>query len=71
MYSRKTWGGSVDPFILVEFTKPDDLADGDDPLVSLVIFEWEDRDFVGVPSDPSNPSIVSSAHGKEVTVGWT
>ncbi len=46
MYSRKSWGGSVDPFILVDLEKQ--TPDGDaDPIVSLVIFEWRDEGFVG------------------------
>ena len=46
MYSRKSWGGSVDPFILTKFFKvtPEDDSD---PIVSLIIFEWEDEPFIG------------------------
>ncbi|KAL2821566.1 lung seven transmembrane receptor-domain-containing protein [Aspergillus granulosus] len=49
MYSRKAWGGNVDPFILVKFA-PDDA----DPLVSLVMFEWTDENLIGrrVSDDP-------------------
>lgn len=52
MYSKKSWGGSVDPFILVKFLK-DDIAveKGEDPIVSLLIFEWQDKDLLGKPSD--------------------
>lgn len=50
MYSKKSWGGSVDPFILVKFLN-NTLPEGDDPTVSLVIFEWKDRKFVGVPGE--------------------
>ncbi len=45
MYSQNLWGGPVDPFILVRFDKYDGP---DDPIVSLVIFEWKDEEFVGV-----------------------
>lgn len=45
MYSRKAWGGNVDPFILVKFSKAD-IQEGD-PLASLVIFEWNDEDLIG------------------------
>lgn len=45
MYSRKAWGGSVDPFILVKFTKSDSAES--DPLASLVIFEWNDENLIG------------------------
>ena len=46
MYSKKAWGGSVDPFILTKFSKPKDVKD--DPLVSIVIYESRDRDLIGV-----------------------
>lgn len=51
MYSKTAWGGDTDPFILTKFIKTN--AEGDeDPVVSLVIFEWKDEDLVGVwPSD--------------------
>jgi len=45
MYSRKAWGGSVDPFILVKFTKSN-VPEGD-PLASLIIFEWNDEELIG------------------------
>ncbi|CAM1502824.1 Fc.00g076000.m01.CDS01 [Cosmosporella sp. VM-42] len=50
MYGRKTWGGPVDPFILVKFLNSSKPA-GDDPIASLVIFEWRDQNLVGIP-DP-------------------
>lgn len=51
MYSKKAWGGSVDPFILTKFIKgkkdkPDQATD--DPLVSLVVYEWRDESLIGV-----------------------
>lgn len=46
MYSRKAWGGSVDPFILTNFTKSNDVTG--DPLISIVIYESRDRDLIGV-----------------------
>ncbi|KAF7720265.1 Lung seven transmembrane receptor family protein [Penicillium ucsense] len=45
MYGRKSWGGNVDPFILVKFSKTD-KQEGD-PLASLVIFEWKDEELIG------------------------
>lgn len=48
MYSRKAWGGSVDPFILAKFIQNSQPNDGN-PLVSLVIFEWDDKDLLGKP----------------------
>ena len=47
MYSKKSWGGAVDPFILVKFL-PDQTSDDSDPLASLIIFEWQDEDLIGV-----------------------
>lgn len=47
MYSRKAWGGDTDPFILVKFIGNTPKGD-EDPVVSLVIFEWRDEDMVGI-----------------------
>ncbi|KAL9043731.1 MAG: hypothetical protein Q9214_003091 [Letrouitia sp. 1 TL-2023] len=47
MYSKSSWGGSVDPFILAKFRKAQ-APDGADAFVSIVIFEFKDRDLVGV-----------------------
>ncbi|KAF2718876.1 putative integral membrane protein [Polychaeton citri CBS 116435] len=55
MYSRKSWGGSVDPFILIKFIKPDNIEGDADPTVSLVVFEWKDRFQVGHQLDEDNP----------------
>ncbi|KFA63549.1 hypothetical protein S40285_00398 [Stachybotrys chlorohalonatus IBT 40285] len=52
MYGKTSWGGPVEPFILVKFLNTTHPAD--DPIASLVIFEWRDRDFIGVP-DPNAP----------------
>ena len=46
MYSRKAWGGPVDPFILTKFM-PSQIEGNDDPIVSLIIFEWQDEDLIG------------------------
>ena len=47
MYSKQSWGGDVDPFILTKFIKA--TPEGDkDPLVSLVMYEWRDEELVGV-----------------------
>ena len=58
MYSRKSWGGSTDPFILTKFVKPDNIPEGQDPIVSLVIFEWKDRPLIGHPETEDNPTEV-------------
>lgn len=46
MYSKKSWGGAVDPYIDVLFVK--DEAAGD-ATVSLVIFEYRDKALLGRP----------------------
>ncbi len=58
MYSRTTWGGPVDPFILVKFLHSK-APEKTDPIASLLIFEWKDKDLVGRP-DPNYPGLVSS-----------
>ncbi|TKA29225.1 hypothetical protein B0A50_03735 [Salinomyces thailandicus] len=47
MYSRKSWGGNTEPFIMTKFLRPDGLEDDADPLVSLAVFEWKDKPLVG------------------------
>lgn len=56
MYSKSSWGGDVDPFILTTFMKTDPEGD-DDPLVSLVIFEWRDEDLVGRWPSEDSPKV--------------
>lgn len=53
MYSRKSWGGNVDPFILTKFAQQT-IPEETDPIVSLVIFEWHDEELIGraMPGDP-------------------
>ena len=47
MYSRKAWGGDVEPFILTKFIQVPDDAPGN-PTVSLIIYEWKDEELIGV-----------------------
>ena len=43
MYSKKSWGGKVDPFILVKFIKDPKKNEGiKDQTVSVVVWEWKD-----------------------------
>jgi hypothetical protein len=53
MYSKKSWGGKVEPFILVKFIKNgEDKNKGvEDPTVGVVIWEWKDSLLLGRPSD--------------------
>ena len=51
MYGPKSWGGSVDPFILTRFDKVE--VEGDqDPIVSFVVFEWRDVENIGKLQTP-------------------
>ncbi|KAL8737981.1 MAG: hypothetical protein Q9181_001163 [Wetmoreana brouardii] len=52
MYSRKSWGGDTDPFILTTLDKPKSPPD-QDVFVSLVVFEYRDEDLVGVWPSPA------------------
>jgi hypothetical protein len=52
MYSKKSWGGKVDPFILVKFRKNGDKNEGiEDPTVGVVIWEWKDSMLLGKPQE--------------------
>ncbi|KAF2762557.1 hypothetical protein EJ05DRAFT_459313 [Pseudovirgaria hyperparasitica] len=49
MYSRKSWGGSEEPFILAKFLQKDT---GDlNPQVGIVIWEYKDYDYIWKPAD--------------------
>jgi hypothetical protein len=56
MYSKSSWGGAVDPHILVKFIK-EDIQDDSDPIASLVIFEWKDFDLIGIPTTPDSEGV--------------
>ncbi|GAP89370.1 putative integral membrane protein [Rosellinia necatrix] len=51
MYNRATWGGPVDPFIDIVFLNDTAKAD-EDPIVSLIVFEWRDQDLIGAYPNP-------------------
>ncbi|KAJ4362377.1 Membrane protein ptm1 [Neocucurbitaria cava] len=52
MYSKKSWGGKVEPFILVKFLKNGERnKEVDDPTVGVVIWEWKDTLLLGKPED--------------------
>ncbi|KAF1960892.1 hypothetical protein CC80DRAFT_590210 [Byssothecium circinans] len=51
MYSKKSWGGKVEPFINVKFLKNDKNKDIEEPTVGVVIWEWKDSLLLGKPSD--------------------
>jgi hypothetical protein len=64
MYDRKTWGGAVDPHILVKFIK-NTVEDDSDPIASMIIFEWKDYDLIGVlpTADSIQVSLLQSSMG--------
>ena len=49
MYGKKTWDGPVDPFILIKYLDQKEATD--DAISSLIVFEWKDRDLVGIATD--------------------
>jgi len=53
MYSRSAWGGPVEPYIDVKFTDAGKDA-RDDPIVSLLIVEWMDLDYIGLLPEGAN-----------------
>ncbi|KAL8739967.1 MAG: hypothetical protein Q9190_007278 [Brigantiaea leucoxantha] len=54
MYSKSSWGGSVDPFILTKYNKAKD-SDDKDTFVSVIIYEFKDEDLVGMWPSPEAP----------------
>jgi hypothetical protein len=52
MYSKKSWGGQVEPFILVKFINdPEKNKDVGDATVGVVVWEWKDSNLLGKPTD--------------------
>ena len=50
----------MDPFILTKFIQATPEGD-EDPIVSLVIFEWKDEDLVGVWPSEDAPKVRTHA----------
>ena len=50
----------MDPFILTKFIQAKPEGD-EDPIVSLVIFEWKDEDLVGVWPSEDAPKVGTHA----------
>lgn len=63
MYSKKSWGGSVDPFINVVIAKAENIPEGEDPIMSFVIFEYLDKNLVGVPIAPNSTEVSEEYKG--------
>lgn len=62
MYSQQAWGGAVDPFILLKFIP---YVGDEDPVVSLVIFEWKDEDLIGVYESADATQVRGNRREKE------
>ncbi|KAK0723086.1 lung seven transmembrane receptor-domain-containing protein [Lasiosphaeria miniovina] len=69
MYSRGSWGGPVEPFIEVLFPSELQTDQGEDPIVSLVIFEYKDQDYIGV-SPPGAELRIGICEPKYVEAGY-
>lgn len=52
MYSKSDWSGPDDPFISIFFPKVE-VPEDQDPIVSVVVFEWKDQSLLGTSDDPS------------------
>lgn len=58
----------MDPFILTKFIQATPEG-GEDPIVSLVIFEWRDEDLVGVWPSEDAPKVGKVAvHSRRPTL---
>lgn len=56
MYNKKTWGGPVEPFILLKYLAQSDDKN-DDLKSSMIIFEWRDKDLIGVPDKDGSRNV--------------
>lgn len=56
MYSKTAWGGDTDPFIEAVFVKTTPEGN-EDPLVSIVVYEWKDEDLIGVWPSEDAPKV--------------
>ncbi|KAF2188877.1 hypothetical protein K469DRAFT_564030 [Zopfia rhizophila CBS 207.26] len=66
MYSKKSWGGKVEPFILVKFIKTNENKEDVDPTVGVVIWEWKDGHLLGKPSDPPTDELQYICNDKTI-----
>ena len=61
MYSKSSWGGDVEPYILARFNKAEIREDDPtDPVIAIAIFNWKDVGRIGAPA-PGAPERVSIA----------
>jgi len=65
MYSKTQWGGAIDPFILVTFVKDDSPPDR---TVSLIIFEYRDKNLLGKPIGDDPDQVRDHGKGRVITL---
>ena len=66
MYSKKAWGGDVEPYIMARFDHAAVRDDEDtDPVVAVAIFNWNDVNYIGssAPEAPDKVGIQYVWHG--------
>ncbi|KAF2800196.1 hypothetical protein K505DRAFT_320615 [Melanomma pulvis-pyrius CBS 109.77] len=51
MYSKKSWGGQMEPYIMVKFIKKEEVKDIEDPTVAVIVWEWKDTNLLGRPAE--------------------
>lgn len=62
MYSRKAWGGSIDPFILISFQKDESSEPTGSGMVGLIVYEFQDKDLLGkLPLEGQPPVSIALA----------
>ena len=59
MYSKASWGGSIDPYISATFENSSSDPESD-TVVSFVLFEWRDEYLLGVADPQSDSGAVRS-----------
>ena len=60
MYSRKSWGGDTDPYVMATFRGYQKQGEDDpnkDPLLGTVIFEYSDERFLGIPKTAGSDEV--------------
>lgn len=67
MYSRSAWGGPSDPYILVRFDK---VEAENDPVASLLLFEWRDQDYVLFSPSADVPRRLTVCEESHVSAGF-
>jgi hypothetical protein len=69
MYSKKSWGGSIEPFILLKFLKADIKGDDNaDPLVSVLVWEFKDSDLIGKPTGAPQEDVSMTVTSTDLTL---